>query len=288
MNSLAEGKGRSGKVGADRAKNRRGKASHQGDGVDGGASGVVRCDVESRNRLVQEHLGLVLPLARQYLNRGLTFEDLVGEGNLGLIRAAEQYDPSFGTRFSTYATYWIREAIVSAVMNTAATIRVPMNVGRLLARWRRTEKQLRRTTGHRPTFDEVATAMGLDGPPLRWIVSAHRVGRMLGEEVVAGWELSTFLKIDGRDSHERAVEEAEERAMVLRRLELLEGRERTVVVLRYGLAGEPAMSLTDIGRRLGVTPEAARKIAMAAIWKLGDVRDPDGAPGGPAYRTRVG
>ena len=144
MNSLAEGKGRSGEVGADRVKRRRRKARRQCDEADGGAAVVVRGDVESRNRLVQEHLSLVLPLARQYLNRGLTFEDLVGEGNLGLIRAAEQYDPSFGTRFSTYATYWIRAAIVSAVMNTAATIRVPMNVGRLLARWRRTEKQLRR------------------------------------------------------------------------------------------------------------------------------------------------
>jgi RNA polymerase primary sigma factor len=262
MNSLADGTGRSGKVGVG--------------------------DVESRNRLVQEHLSLVLPLARQYLNRGLTFEDLVGEGNLGLIRAAEEYDPSFGTRFSTYATYWIREAIVSAVMNTAATIRVPMNVGRLLARWRRTEKQLRRTTDHRPTFDEVATAMGLDGPRLRWIASAHRVSRTLGEEGVAVVESSTFLTIDGRASHERAVEEAEERAHVLRRLDLLEGRERAVVVLRYGLAGEPPMSLTEIGRQLDMTPEMAQKIAMATIWKLGDVRDPDGARGGPAYRTRVG
>ena len=99
-------------------------------------------DVESRNQLVQANLGLVHRVARQYVNRGLTFDDLVGEGNLGLIRAAQEYDPSLGTRFSTYANYWIRDAIRAALANTAATIRLPMNIAKLLGRWRRTEKAL--------------------------------------------------------------------------------------------------------------------------------------------------
>ena len=95
----------------------------------------IRTDVESRNWVVQANLGLVYRVARQFLRRGLTIDDLVGEGNLGLIRAAQQYDPSQGTRFSTYATYWIRDAIQSALANTAATIRLPMNVSKLLGRW---------------------------------------------------------------------------------------------------------------------------------------------------------
>ena len=124
----------------------------------------IRTDVESRNRVVQANLGLVYRVARQFLGRGLTIDDLVGEGNLGLIRAAQQYDPSQGTRFSTYATYWIREAIQSALANTAATIRLPMNVSKLLGRWERTEKVLYLRRGYPPTFEDVANAMGLDRP----------------------------------------------------------------------------------------------------------------------------
>ena len=132
-------------------------------------------DVESRNRLVQANLGLVYHVARQYLHRGLTLEDLVGEGNLGLIRAAQQYDPAVGTQFSTYATYWIREAIQSALANTVGTIRLPMNISKLLCRWRRTEKRLLQAQGHPPTFEEVASSMGLDRTTQRLIDKAHRV-----------------------------------------------------------------------------------------------------------------
>jgi RNA polymerase sigma factor (sigma-70 family) len=126
-----------------------------------------RCDVETRNRLVQENMGLVHEVARQFVNRGLSMEDLIGEGNLGLIRAAQTFDSSVGVRFGTYAFHLIREAIRTAVAQSSGTIRLPMNVCRLLGRWRKTERQLKNLRGHRPTFEEVAAAMGLDRPTQR-------------------------------------------------------------------------------------------------------------------------
>src|SRR5262249_11539916 len=143
------------------------------DGRRGGRDGI-----DSRNRLVQANLGLGLKVARQYLRRGVSLDDLVGEGNLGLIRAAQEYDPSHGTRFSTYATYWIREAIRAALDNTTTTIRLPVHVSRLMGRWNRVEKALVHSQGHPPTFEEVAAAMGLDGPTQRVMAQALRASQV--------------------------------------------------------------------------------------------------------------
>src|SRR5262249_10803400 len=125
------------------------------------AARIAAGDREARNALVGANLGLVFRIARSYAGRGLMMEDLVGEGNLGLIRAAEEFDPRFGTRFSTYAAYWIKDAILSALINTTTTIRVPAHMVKLLMKWRRVELSLSRTWGRAPRFDEVATALGL-------------------------------------------------------------------------------------------------------------------------------
>ena len=118
-------------------------------------------DRAARNRMVQAYLGLVVVIARGFKGRGLALDDLVGEGNLGLIRAAERFDPDFGTRFSTYASYWIREAIQDALTNRTATIRLPAHMVKLLARWRRAERTLAREGDHTPDFEEVAGLLGL-------------------------------------------------------------------------------------------------------------------------------
>ena len=109
--------------------------------------------------MVESNLGLVHTIARDFRGRGLELDDLVGEGHLGLFRAAERFDPRFGTRFSTYAAWWIKQAIREALTNTTATIRLPAYMVRLLARWRRAERELPR--GGAPAFDEVATSLGL-------------------------------------------------------------------------------------------------------------------------------
>ena len=115
----------------------------------------------SHQRLVGANLGLVVAIARNFLGRGLVLDDLVGEGNLGLIRAAQDFDPEFGTRFSTYAGYWVKQAIRDALNNRTATIRLPANIVRLLIRWRRTERMLCSEGRGMPDFEEVASVLGL-------------------------------------------------------------------------------------------------------------------------------
>jgi RNA polymerase primary sigma factor len=253
------------------------------------ATGVGDGDVEARNQIVQQHLRLVFRVARQYVNRGLTLEDLIGEGNLGLIRAAQEYNPSLGTRFSTYATYWIREAILSALANTAGTIRLPTHISKMLGRWRRIEKDLFRVHGHRPTFEEVASAMGLDRPKQRLMAQVHRVARIQKDEDedVDGGSRS-LLMLEGCGPPEDSLVAEEEQAGVSRRLECLGATERTMVVLRYGLAGEPPMSFEEIGGRLGLTAAVVQRRITWAMQKLGGPRDPLLVRRGSAYGCRVG
>src|SRR5262249_34749903 len=123
---------------------------------------IAQGDHEARNHLVQANLGLVVKIARRYMGRGLIMDDLVGEGNLGLIRAASQYKPGFGTRFSTYASFWIKEAILSALINTTPTIRIPGHMTRLLWKWRRVEHALTCAGSREPNFHEIASVLGLN------------------------------------------------------------------------------------------------------------------------------
>jgi RNA polymerase primary sigma factor len=260
-----------------------------GQGLEAARSCSTGGDLESRNRLVQANLGLVYHVARQYMHRGLTFDDLVGEGNLGLIRAAQNYDPAIGTQFSTYATYWIREAIQSALANTAGTIRLPMNVSKLLGRWRRTERLLLQRQGHPPTFEEVATSMGLDHTTQRLVDKAHRVARLHKEAVNAREDLSlTLLMLDEGVSAEELLSAREEHESIARRLERLGGMERAIVSLRFGLSGEPPMTFDQISGRLGVTTTEVQKAVSSAMRKLGRHHATHFRLPEPARESRVG
>jgi RNA polymerase primary sigma factor len=242
-----------------------------------------------RNQLVQENLGLVRRVARQFVNRGLTFEDLVGEGNLGLIRAAQEYDASLGTRFSTYADYWIRDAIQSALANAVGTIRLPMNIAKLLDRWRRTEKVLSQRQGHPPTFEEVAAALDLDPPTQRLIDKARRVARVQKETAFRpGGPSRTLLMMDAGTTAEETLADREERESVSRRLERLEGTERMIVFLRYGLSGEPPMSFEKIAGRLGMTATEVQKVFSIAMRKLGRPSRTHDVGRGSTLESRVG
>jgi RNA polymerase primary sigma factor len=251
------------------------------------AAGVGDGDVESRNRIVQQNMRLVFRVARQYVNRGLTLEDLIGEGNLGLIRAAQEFNPSLGTRFSTYATYWIREAILSALANTAGTIRLPTHISKMLGRWRRIEKALCHVHGHPPTFEEVASAMGLDRPKQRLMAQVHRVARIQKDESEDGGSRSLWM-LAGCGPPEDSLVAEEEQAGVSRRLEGLGASERTMVVLRYGLAGEPPMSFEEIGSRLGLTAAVVQRRITLAMQKLGRTRDPQRVRDSAAYGSWAG
>ena len=129
------------------------------------AEAIARGDCDARTRMIEVNLRLVVKIARDYLGRGMLIDDLIGEGNLGLIRAAEEFDPRFGTRFSTYASYWIKQAIRHALINTSTTIRLPARMFGLLTKWRRAERLLCREPGERPELRRGRSTSRVDGQP---------------------------------------------------------------------------------------------------------------------------
>ena len=226
------------------------------------AERIAKGDQDARNELVRANLRLVAHIARGYAGRGLDPEDLVSEGYVGLITAAERFDPRFNTRFSTYASLWIKQAIRHALCNTTAMIRIPVHAINLLSKWRRTTVALERALGREPRFDEVADAMNLPEGQRRIIEKAlctryrSDAGEMPIEVAVQPDEPLADL------------EDAEDRDELRHRLERLSPRERTVITLRYGLGGGKPMTLKETGRRLGCTREWVRKIEIRALATL--------------------
>lgn len=236
------------------------------------AAAIARGDEQARRRMIEANLRLVVKIARDYVGRGIALDDLIGEGNLGLIRAAEEFDPSFGTRFSTYASYWIKQAIRHALVNTTATIRLPAHMVGLLTRWRRAERALCRERRHAPSFEEVAACLGLS-PTQKMLVARAQRARLLKLESGMTGEAHRWSPdeaIDARESPGSSLEADDERAALMRRLDRLDDRERIVLKLRYGLEGAVPQTLKEIGRKLGVTREWVRKIEIRAVRKLDD------------------
>ena len=249
------------------------------------AEAIARGDVNARARMIQSNLRLVVKIARDYLGRGLVLDDLVGEGNLGLIRASEEFDPRFGTRFSTYASYWIKQAIRHALINTTATIRLPAHMVGLLTKWRRAERALTREFGVAPTPDQVAVSLGLTESQRELVEKARRATQLRSEsgggDADGGW--SPDESSASREAPDAMLEADDERKDLLRRMERLDDRERSILALRFGLEGELPLTLKEVGRRLGVTREWVRKIELRAVRKLDDSAGPD-EPG--SLRTR--
>lgn len=254
------------------------------------AEAIARGDRDARARMIQANLRLVVKIARDYVGRGLVLDDLIGEGNLGLIRAAEEFDPRFGTRFSTYAGYWIKQAIRHALINTTLTIRLPAHMVGLLTKWRRTERALTRELGHFPSPEQVAVRLGLTDSQRALVEKAHRASQLRSEnrggDEGAGW--SPDESTDTRDAPDAVVEADDERQDLRRRLERLDQRERVILALRFGLEGELPMTLKEVGRRLGVTREWVRKIELRAVRKLEDGAMSEEAAGGPSRASGVG
>jgi RNA polymerase primary sigma factor len=232
---------------------------------------VARGNRQARDRMVESNLGLVTKVALRYLGRGLDLDDLIGEGRLGLIAAAEQFDPSRGARFSTYAAFRIGRAIRHALVKTAPTIRLPDCARELLTRWWRADRCLRRQFGRAPSSDEVALSLGLSAAQRDMATRALKAGRVRAE---GGSEsrpdredMSTLADRGGRV--DGPLEAEDERALARRLLGRLQDRERAVVAWRFGLGGEP-MTLEQIGQRLGLTRERVRQIEAGAMEKLAE------------------
>jgi RNA polymerase primary sigma factor len=226
-------------------------------------------DSAARDHMIRANLRLVVTIARRYAGSGVELQDLIEEGNLGLLRAVEGFDPSMNTRFSTYASFWIKQSIRIAQINTCKTIRVPAHMVNLLSKWRQASIMLQDAMGRTPTQEEVADNLRLSTKQQSIITNALRIDHLIPQtDQVAGLSLEEML-VDGRTkTSDTDMSTAEDQHQVLDLLSKMDKREAAVLRLRFGLAVDAPKTFQEIGERLGLTRERIRQIAMKALSKL--------------------
>jgi len=230
-------------------------------------------DSSARDRMVRANLRLVVNIARGYTGKGLNLQDLIEEGNLGLLRAVEGFDPAMGTRFSTYASYWIKQSIKRALINSAKTIRIPAYMVELLSKWRRAGSRLTEELGRTPTPEEVARVLGLPRKKLPIIKKAIKIYNLTPQtdQGDAGWSLGEMIMDERIRTPEDELVENDNLTHVLDRLEIMDQREATVLKMRFGLEDHEPRTLKEIGESLGLTRERVRQIETEALSKLAEV-----------------